>query len=122
VSPFLGGYFEHRERAICRGMERHSSLRPLFECEAHYANSAGYWMTFSSATMALRGEALKLEGTTRVKEAEMFDVWAMMAVRNGLQVVGLRVDFYTRSAKDPMHASDASSRMPKRYARHRRPG
>jgi hypothetical protein len=54
--------------------------------------------------MALRGEALKLEGTTGVEEAEMFDVWAMMSVRYGLRVVGLRVEFYKRSAKDPMHA------------------
>jgi hypothetical protein len=75
VSPFLGGYFEHREWAIRRGMERHPSLRPLLESEAHYMNSAGHWMSFSSAAMALRGEALKLEGTTGVEEAEMFDVW-----------------------------------------------
>jgi hypothetical protein len=67
-------------------------------------NSAGYWMSFSSADMALRGEALKLEGTTGVEKAEMFDVWAMMAVRYGLRVVGLRVEFYKRSAKNPMHA------------------
>jgi hypothetical protein len=104
VSPFSGGYFEHREWAIRRGMERHPSLRPLFEYEAHYTNSAGYWMSFSSAAMALRGEALKLEGTTGVEEAEMFDVWAVMAMRYGLRVVGLRVEFYKRSAKDPMHA------------------
>jgi hypothetical protein len=31
VSPFSGGYFEHREWEIRRGMERHPSLRPLFE-------------------------------------------------------------------------------------------
>jgi hypothetical protein len=60
-------------------------------------------MSFSSAAMALRGEVLNLEGTTGVEEAEMFDVWAMMAVRYGLRVVGLRVEFYKRSAKDPMH-------------------
>jgi hypothetical protein len=104
VSPFSGDYFEHREWAIRRDMERHPILRPLFEYEAHYTNSAGYWMSFSSAAMALRGEALKLEGTTGVEEAEMFDVWAMMAVRYDLRVVGLRVEFYKRSAKDPMHA------------------
>jgi hypothetical protein len=32
VSPFSGGYFEHREWAIRRGMERHPSLRPLKPC------------------------------------------------------------------------------------------
>jgi hypothetical protein len=103
ISPFSGGYCEHREWAISRGMERHPSLRPLFEYEAHYKNSAGYWMSFSSAAMALRGEALKLEGTTGVEVAELFDVWAMMAVRYGLQVVELQVEFYKRSARDPMH-------------------
>jgi hypothetical protein len=61
-------------------------------------------MSFSPAAMALRGEALKLEGLTGVEEAEMFDVWAMMAVRYCLRVVGLRFEFYERSAKDPMHA------------------
>jgi hypothetical protein len=61
-------------------------------------------MRFSSAAMALRGESLKLEGTTGVEEAEMFDVWAMTAVRYGLRVVGQRVEFYKRSAKNQMHA------------------
>jgi hypothetical protein len=103
VCPFSGGYFEHREWAIRRSMERHPSLRPLLEYEAHYSNSAGHWMSFSSAAMALQREALKLEGTTGVKEAEMSDVWAMMAVRYGLRVVGLRVEFYKRSAKDPIY-------------------
>jgi hypothetical protein len=41
VNPFSGGYFENREWAIRRGMERHRSLRPLFEYEAQYMNSAG---------------------------------------------------------------------------------
>jgi hypothetical protein len=27
-----------------------------------------------------------------------------MAVRDGLRVIGLRVEFYKRSAKDPIHA------------------
>jgi hypothetical protein len=54
---------------------------------AHYTNPAGYWMSFSSAAMALRGEALKLKGTNGIEEAEMFDVWAMIAVRYGLRVV-----------------------------------
>jgi hypothetical protein len=34
----------------------------------------------------------------------MFDVWAMMDVRHGLRVVGLRAEFYKRSTKNPMHA------------------
>jgi hypothetical protein len=66
--------------------------------------SAGYWMSFSSAAMALRGEALKVEATTRVEETERFDIWAMMAVRYGLRVVILRVELYRISMKDSMHA------------------
>jgi hypothetical protein len=85
-------------------MERHPRLRPLFELDAHYMNSAGYWIKFSSAAMALREETLKLERTTGVEEAEKFDVLGMIAVLYGLQVVGLRVEFYKRSAKNPMHA------------------
>jgi hypothetical protein len=67
-------------------------------------NPAGYWMIFSSAAMARLGGDLKLEGTTGVEEAEIFDVWAMMTVRYGLRVVRLRFEFYKRSAKEPMHA------------------
>jgi hypothetical protein len=39
------------------------------------------WMSFSSAPLYLRGEALKLEGTTGVEEDKRFDAWAMMVVR-----------------------------------------
>jgi hypothetical protein len=63
VSPFSGN-----EWAIFRGMVWHPSLCLL-------------WMSFSSAPLDLRGEALKLEGTTGVEEVERFDAWAMMAVR-----------------------------------------
>jgi hypothetical protein len=79
-------------------MERHHSLRALFEYEAHYSSSAGYWMSFSHAAIAPRGEAANLEGTNAVEEA------AMMALRYGLRIVGLRVEFYKISAKYPMHA------------------
>jgi hypothetical protein len=61
-------------------------------------------MSFSAAAVTLRGEALGQEGTTGVEEAKRLDVWGMMAVRYGLRVVGLRVEFHKRSAKDPMHA------------------
>jgi hypothetical protein len=61
-------------------------------------------MSFSTAATALRGDALKLEGTTGVKKAEIFDVWAIMVVRYCLRVVDLRVEFYKRSANDLMHA------------------
>jgi hypothetical protein len=42
VNQFAGGFFEHREWAIRRGMERHSSLRPLYQDESHYTNAARY--------------------------------------------------------------------------------
>jgi hypothetical protein len=41
VNPFAGRFFEHREWAILRGMERHSSLCPLYQYESHYTNAAG---------------------------------------------------------------------------------
>jgi hypothetical protein len=100
VSPFAGGYFEHREWAIRWNMEGHSSLRPLFEYEDHYTNYAGYWMSFSSAATALREDSFKLEGAIGVEVAERFVVWEMMAVRYGLRVVGLRVEFYKRSRRN----------------------
>jgi hypothetical protein len=61
-------------------------------------------MSFSVAATTLRGEALRKEGTEGVEDATRFDVWAMLAVRHGLRVVGLRTEFYMKSAKDPMHA------------------
>jgi hypothetical protein len=54
--------------------------------------------------MALRGEALSKPDTTGVEDAKKFDVWGTMGVRYGLRAVGLRVEFYKKSAKDPMHA------------------
>jgi hypothetical protein len=69
VNPFAGGFFEHREWAIRQGMECHSSLRPLYQYEAHYTNAAGYWMSFSVAATALRGEALRREGTEGIEDA-----------------------------------------------------
>jgi hypothetical protein len=53
--------------------------------------------------MALRGEALSKPDTTGVEDAKRYDVWGMMGVRYGLRAVGLRVEFYKKSAKDPMH-------------------
>jgi hypothetical protein len=104
VNPFAGGYFEHREWPIRRVMELHASLRPFNEYEAHHVNAVGYWMAFSSSAMYLRDRALNMEGQTGVAEAQLYDVWSMMAVQYGLRTLGLRVEFYKRSAKDPMHA------------------
>jgi hypothetical protein len=109
VNPFVGGYFEHREWAIRRGLERHPSLRQLFEYESHYINSAGYWMAFHQSAIALRGECLAAigagnDGSLALERASVYDVWGIIAVRYGLRVVGLRVEFYKRASKDPMHA------------------
>jgi hypothetical protein len=104
VNTVAGGYFEHREWANRRGMELHSSLRPLYQYEARYTNAAGYCMSFSVAAAALRGDSLRREGPEVIVDATRFDVWAMMAVRYGLLVVGLRTEFSKMSAKDPMHA------------------
>jgi hypothetical protein len=77
-------------------MERYASLRPSYEIEAHYVNSAGFWMAFSTAAMALREEALAKPDTAGVEDDKKYDVWGMMGVRYGLRAVGLRVEF-TRS-------------------------
>jgi hypothetical protein len=61
-------------------------------------------MAFSTAAMALRGEALAKPDTTGVEDTKKDDVWRMMGVRYGLRAVGLRVEFYKKAAKDPMHA------------------
>jgi hypothetical protein len=61
-------------------------------------------MSFLFTAMALRGESLKILRTTGVEETEMFDAWAMKAVRYSLRVVGLRVEFHKRSAKELMQA------------------
>jgi hypothetical protein len=45
VNTFSGGSFEHRLGPIRRGMERHASLRPIYEFEARYVNSTGFcWL------------------------------------------------------------------------------
>jgi hypothetical protein len=41
---------------------------------------------------------------TGLEDAKKYDVWGMMGVRYVLRAVGLRVEFYKKSAKDPMHA------------------
>jgi hypothetical protein len=85
-------------------MERHEILRPIYEFKAHYVNSAGFRMAFSTAAMALREEALEKPDTRGVEDAKKYDVWGMMGVRYGLRAVGLRVEFYKKSEKDPVHA------------------
>jgi hypothetical protein len=104
VNPFAGEFFEHGEWVIRRGMERHSSLRPFYQYEAHYTNAAGYWMIFSVAALTLREEAIRTEGTQGIEDTTRYDVWEMLAMRYGLRMVGLRTEFYKKFANDPMHA------------------
>jgi hypothetical protein len=85
-------------------MERHASLRPIYEFETHYVNSAEFWMAFSIAALALRGEVLAKPDITGVEDAKKNFVWGIMGVRYGLRAVGLCVESYKKSAKDPMHA------------------
>jgi hypothetical protein len=95
VSPFSGN-----EWAICQGTVWHPSLRL-------------HWMNFSWAPLDLRGEALKLEGTTGV---ERFDAWAMMTVRvtDYLDDVMEQFDTYMttqlKKAAASLHATNAVKR------------
>jgi hypothetical protein len=90
--PFNGGYFEHWEWPIRRGMKRHSSLRPLYEYEAHYLNAVGYWMAFHQSVVAFRQEYLAIEALDAAAKALKYDVWGIISVRYGPRVVGLRVE------------------------------
>lgn len=101
VSPFTGGFFQHREWPPRKQLERHSSLRAVYEYEATYINAAGYWMAFHQAATCLRQEAIEDKNEDK---ALLFDVWSMIAVRYGLRVVGLRTEFYKMAARDPLHA------------------
>lgn len=71
LAAFAGGFFEHRGCSLRRAIEKHNRMRPLFEYEANYTNSAGYWMAFSEAAMSLRHESVEEK---RDDEALLFDV------------------------------------------------
>ena len=117
VGAFTGGFFEHREWPIRRGLEKYISLRPgeeicevirfvleygpVFEYEANYINAAGYWMSFHEAAISLRQEALQEK---KDSDAEYFDAWALASIRYGLRVVGLRTEFYKMTSRDPTYA------------------
>lgn len=72
-------------------MDKNQSLRPVCEYEANYINSAGYWMAFHEAVIALRNEAIREK---KDDEALLFAVWALIAIRYSLRVVGLHTEFY----------------------------
>ena len=103
VLAFSGGFFDHPDWALRRGMEKHSRLRPVVEYEANYINSAGYWMAFHESAISLRDEALGAPDRDS-EEANEYDFWALISIRYGLRVVGLRAEFYKMSARDPIYA------------------
>jgi hypothetical protein len=100
VNPFAGGYFEHREWPVRKATERHTSPCPLYEYEANYINSTGYWLVFDEEALALRDEALTEKDDPNPLR---MDVWGRRHLY-ALRALGLRVEFYKRSAKDPLHA------------------
>lgn len=101
VAAFTGGFFEHREWSLRKGLEEHKSLRAVSEYEANYINAAGFWMAFNQASISLRSEALEEK---KFDQAEMFDVWGIVSIRYGLRVTGLRSEFYKLAARDPVYA------------------
>ena len=101
VAALTGGFFEHRDWPLRKHMERHNSLRAVYEYEANYINSAGYWMSFHEAALDLRSDSIEEK---KDNEAKLFDLWAAIAIRYGLRVVGLRAEFYRMAAIDPTYA------------------
>ena len=101
VGAFIGGFFEHREWPLRKGMEKHQSMRAVSEYECKYVNAAGDWAAFHHAAYDLREEALDAKER---ENAKMFDVWSYIAVRYNLRVLGLRTEFYKMAAEDPTYA------------------
>lgn len=114
VNAFGGGFFEHKEWPLGKGLEKHSSLRPIAEYEANYVNAAGYWMSFHHTAIKLRQEALAA-GDADASKAVKYDAWAIISVRYGLRAVGLRVEFYKRAARDPTNAKLVMPALEQRY-------
>lgn len=59
VGAFNGGFFAHREWPLRKAIEKHNSMRAVYEYEANYINTTGYWLAFHESAIALRGEALE---------------------------------------------------------------
>lgn len=101
VGAFTGGYFERRERPLRKGMESQKSLGAFYECEANYINADGYWMAFNQASIPLRKEAMEDKNFVN---AELFDVWAIIAITYGIRFTGLLAEFYKFVRRDPVYA------------------
>ena len=58
-------------------------------------------MAFHEAALDPRQEILDEK---KDEEAKNYDVWAALAIRYGLRVVGLRSEFYKMAARGPTYA------------------
>ena len=101
VAAFVGGFFDHREWPLRRGLLGQSSMRAVAEYEAKYVNATGYWAAFHQSAITLRTESIE---ENKPEDARRFDVWAIIAVRYALRVLGLRCEFYEMAAEDPVQA------------------
>ena len=67
VGAFVGGFLEHKEWPLCRGLEGQQSMPAVMEYETNYINAAGFWMAFNEATISLRQEALTPAATMKAR-------------------------------------------------------
>ena len=58
VPACTGGFFEYRERPPRKQLERHTSMRAVYEYEADYINASRYRMAFHQAVIFLLQEAI----------------------------------------------------------------
>lgn len=84
-------------------MEKHHSLRAICEYESNYFNAAGYWFSCHDAGIDIRQEWIKSTEDGAGQQATYYDVWALIAIRYALRVLGLRTEFYKMSADDPTY-------------------
>lgn len=76
-------------------------MRAVADYDSKYFNAAGYWSAFHETAIALRQEYFVADNDA---EAQKYYVWAIIAVRYELRVLGLRTEFYKMASKDPVYA------------------
>lgn len=81
-------------------MEVHKSMRAVYQYEANYINAVRFWISLHQAALSLRHEALEENKTDVIL---MYDVWAIILIRYGLRVTGLRAKLYKLVARDPVY-------------------
>lgn len=59
-------------------------------------------MAFHEAAIDIRQDLLVEK---KEDDAVWYDVWALIAIRYGLRVTGMRCEFYKLAAKDPTYAT-----------------